>query len=243
MLHHPEVVRKAQEEIDRVIGSDRLPTFADRPHLPYIDAIWKESLRWNVMAPLSIPHATTEDDEFEGYHIPKGSILLPLTVYVPGIIGRTFLLTLDCRSFCHDPSVYSEPDKYRPERFLGDNPERDPDKSGVFGWGRRICPGRGLAQQGGWMLLAKTLASMDILPVKDANGRDVLPALQGVDGVAGMPNPFRAVFRPRSEKHAEMIAGLSKGASYDYDDAELFEKLYDQVCTERRNGVSLTEKV
>ena len=52
MMTHPEVQRKAQAEIDRVIGNDRFPTLADQPDLPYIDALTKEVLRWNPVTPL-----------------------------------------------------------------------------------------------------------------------------------------------------------------------------------------------
>ena len=52
MIMYPEVQRKAQEEIDRVIGNDRLPTLADQPNLPYVEAVAKEVLRWNPVAPL-----------------------------------------------------------------------------------------------------------------------------------------------------------------------------------------------
>jgi len=52
MVTHPEVQRKAQAEIDRVVGNDRLPTSADQPNLPYIDALVKEVLRWHPVAPL-----------------------------------------------------------------------------------------------------------------------------------------------------------------------------------------------
>lgn len=76
MTLHPEVQKKAQDEIDRVVGSDRFPSFSDRANLPYVDAIVKEVLRWNPVAPLSLPHTTIEDDMFEGYYIPKGTIVL-----------------------------------------------------------------------------------------------------------------------------------------------------------------------
>ena len=76
MALHPEVQKKAQEEIDRVGGPDRLPTFDDQPDLPYVDALLKEILRWNPVAPLGLPHVTTSDDTFEGYYIPKGSMLI-----------------------------------------------------------------------------------------------------------------------------------------------------------------------
>lgn len=72
----PHVVRKAQEEIDRVIGNDRLPTSMDRPNLPYIEAVVKEVLRWHPVAPMGLPHTSTTEDVFEGYLIPKGSMVI-----------------------------------------------------------------------------------------------------------------------------------------------------------------------
>lgn len=77
MVVYPEVQRKAQMEIDQVIGTDRLPGFQDRQNLPYIDAMVKEVLRWHPVAPMGLPHMTTEDDIYKGYLIPKGAYLLP----------------------------------------------------------------------------------------------------------------------------------------------------------------------
>jgi cytochrome P450 len=76
MTIFPNVLRKAQEEIDRVVGRDRLPTFKDRPRLPFINAVQLEMLRWGPIGPLNIPHALTEDDVYDGYLIPKGSIVV-----------------------------------------------------------------------------------------------------------------------------------------------------------------------
>ena len=76
MTMFPHVFRKAQAEIDAVIGRDRLPTLADRPRLPYINAVQRETLRWNPVGPLGIPHATLEDNVYNGYLIPKGSVVI-----------------------------------------------------------------------------------------------------------------------------------------------------------------------
>ena len=76
MVLYPDAQKKAQEEIDRVIGNDRLPCFDDRDNLPYVDAIVKEVLRWHPVGPMGLPHSTTEDDTYEGYHIPKGSLVI-----------------------------------------------------------------------------------------------------------------------------------------------------------------------
>jgi cytochrome P450 len=77
MTIYPDVQRKAQEEIDRIVGNDRLPGFNDRENLPYIDAIVKEVLRWHPVAPMGLPHMTSEDDIYNGFLIPKGALLLP----------------------------------------------------------------------------------------------------------------------------------------------------------------------
>lgn len=77
MLMFPEVQKRAQDEIDNVIGGGRLPTSADRDALPYIEAIMKETHRWHQVLPMCIPHTSTEEDVCRGYRIPKGSILLP----------------------------------------------------------------------------------------------------------------------------------------------------------------------
>ena len=82
MTLYPEVQRKAQEEIDRVLGVGRLPKMIDRVNLPYIDAVVKETLRWHPVAPMGIPHMSVDDDMYEGYYIPKGSLIMPNIWYV-----------------------------------------------------------------------------------------------------------------------------------------------------------------
>ncbi|OKP05847.1 O-methylsterigmatocystin oxidoreductase [Penicillium subrubescens] len=124
MTLFPGVQRKAQEEIDQVLGG-RLPTVADRGKLPYADAIVKEALRWHPVAPMGIPHVSVEDDLLNGFYIPKGSLIMP----------NIWALT-------HDSEVYHDPMVFKPERFLGIDgrePEMDPHAV-VFGFGRRVCP-------------------------------------------------------------------------------------------------------
>ena len=94
LVLYPEVQKKAQAEIDAVIGPNRLPDFEDRPFLPYINAVMKESMRWHLVGPLggpdlssfslciiltgskAIPHMATNDDEYDGYYIPKGTVVI-----------------------------------------------------------------------------------------------------------------------------------------------------------------------
>lgn len=124
----PEIQRRAQAELDSVLGSPvsnnfRLPTFEDGPSLPYITALVKESLRWIPVQPISLPHASLEDDEFRGWRIPKGSVILP-----------------NVWTMLHDEGTYKDPFTFRPERFLTNiahEAEPDPGEFGAFGFGRR----------------------------------------------------------------------------------------------------------
>ncbi|TFY58716.1 hypothetical protein EVJ58_g6245 [Rhodofomes roseus] len=84
MVLHPEVYKQAQDEMDRVVGHDRLPTLEDRDSLPYLECIQKETYRWLCPVPLSLPHASSEDDEYRGYFIPKGTTVIPNLWICPG---------------------------------------------------------------------------------------------------------------------------------------------------------------
>ena len=83
MILFPEVQKKAQAELMFVVGANRLPEYDDEPSLPYIRAIAKECLRWRSVVPLGIPHRALEEDEYRGFRIPKGSIVLANIWCVP----------------------------------------------------------------------------------------------------------------------------------------------------------------
>ncbi|KAG1855197.1 cytochrome P450 [Suillus subalutaceus] len=159
MTLFPDVQKKAQAEIDAVVGPDRLPTFADRDSLPYAEALVKEVLRWNVVVPTGFPHRVTEDDIHDGYYIPKGSLVMP---------NIWFML--------NNPRTYANPEQFNPERFLAKNgkePEMEP-RTACFGFGRRICPGLHLADASIWISTAMTLAVFDISKVVE-NGVEITP--------------------------------------------------------------------
>jgi len=75
-LLYPHTMKAAQEELDRVVGNERMPTFDDEQNLPYIRAMAKETLRWRPITKFGVNHASTEDDWYEGYFIPKGSVVM-----------------------------------------------------------------------------------------------------------------------------------------------------------------------
>lgn len=75
MATHPEIQRKAQQEIDDVVGSGRQVNLDDRESLPYVEALVRELVRWRPVLPLGVAHCITQDDIYKGHYIPKGELL------------------------------------------------------------------------------------------------------------------------------------------------------------------------
>ncbi|KAG2150439.1 cytochrome P450 [Suillus clintonianus] len=159
MVLYPEVQAKAQSEIDAVIGSTRLPCFEDRPSLPYVEAILREMLRWNPALPLGIPHATSSEDIFQGYLIPKGTWVI-----------------INSWAMSRDEEKYPDPDEFRPERHFGSDGSLNSGSitnSPVFGFGRRICPGRFATDSMMWAAIVSILATFRIEKARDVDGREI----------------------------------------------------------------------
>ena len=164
MIAHPEYQKRAQDELDTVVGRSRAPTFADAPNLPYIQALVKESLRWRPPLPLGIPHATTEDDWYEGMFIPKGTMCIV--------------------NFwqCHrDPAAYG-PDaaSFNPERFLDEHGglipgpvETRDDGHSTYGFGRRACVGKHAANDSLFITMATVLWAVQLEHGRDENGKEI----------------------------------------------------------------------
>ncbi|EAU84014.2 cytochrome P450 [Coprinopsis cinerea okayama7 len=182
----PEVHKKAQVEIDAVVGNDRLPTFEDRQNLPYINALVSEVLRWHAVTPTSVPHRVLEDDIHNGYFIPKGSL----------VIANVW-------NMLHDPRVYHNPMDFKPERFLGPTPEPDP-RNACFGFGRRICPGRILADASVYISVAMLIATFNVSKAVK-NGEVVEPPLGQTSGTVSHPLAFECTIKPRSQKAIDLI--------------------------------------
>ncbi|KAL1742787.1 cytochrome P450 [Schizophyllum fasciatum] len=188
MCLHPEVQDRAQAEIDKVVGSDRLPLVSDMDACPYVWACCLEALRWHVVLPLAVPHSTTEDMFHDGYLIPKGSIVLS-----------------NLWAISRDENEYPEPNTYNPERFLGENPQRNP-QDWVFGFGRRACPGRLMALESIFIVCATTLATMRI---SQKIGRDGIPMpidTAQTAGLASHPMLFEYEIKPRSEHARSLVS-------------------------------------
>jgi len=173
LLENPEIVHKAQAQLDAVIKPGYLPDFTDEENLPYITALTMESLRWRDVVPIAIPRCLQVDDEYKGYRIPKGSIVIPNVWHVSeSLLPQTILINL--RAMLHDEDVYPDPFTFKPERFLTKDGKIDETiwdpRHACFGFGRRICPGRHMAFSAVWIALASILYSFNIEKAKDESG-------------------------------------------------------------------------
>ncbi|EKM77276.1 hypothetical protein AGABI1DRAFT_77728 [Agaricus bisporus var. burnettii JB137-S8] len=190
MALYPNVQKKAQAELDQVLGS-RLPEFNDRPSLPYINALLKECARWQLVTPLAISHMSSNADEYNGYHIPKGTY----------VIGNAW-------SILHDPKIYRDPFLFNPDRFLKngeiDPSVRDPTVAS-FGFGRRICPGRFFADASLFSTVTHVLAVFDIKPSLDKNGKEIEIKPDMTNGLLSYPESFECTITPRSNETEQLI--------------------------------------
>lgn len=199
LLLYPEAQQKGQAEVDAVVGNDRLPTLEDIPNLPYTRASVKETFRWFPTTILgAIPHATTEDDYYNGYHIPKDATII-----------------LNTWTIHRDPARHPRPERFEPERYLGDETSSadsanlfDVSKRDhfVFGAGRRICPGMHIADRSMFLAVSRFYWAFDVRPKKDKNGNDILPVQDKCGhGFVTIPDRYQVEITPRSEKKAEMV--------------------------------------
>lgn len=200
MLLFPDVQRKAQAEIDRVIGLDRLPVTEDMADLQYIRGCMKESLRWMPTTILgAVPHAVTQDDEYKGYFIPKGA----------GVMNNVWSIHMD-------PKRHPNPRVFNPERYENDRQSlgdaavnADPSKRDTFtfGAGRRICPGIHVAERSLFLGMSRILWAFNIEPALDDQGKPIIPDPDRLtQGFVCMPEEFPARITPRSKERAEMVA-------------------------------------
>ncbi|KAL9102073.1 MAG: hypothetical protein Q9187_009166 [Circinaria calcarea] len=211
MVLFPDVQRKAQEEIDRIVGPDRLPNVDDSQNLPYIRGCIKESLRWMPTAILGIiPHALIRDDEYMGYRLPKGAGVL-LNVY----------------SIHMDPKRYPQPRAFDPDRYKDDfqtladsatNPDPSKRDQYTFGAGRRICQGMHVAERSLFLGISTLLWGFDFSPAEDADGQLLIPDPEKLtQGLVTMPEPYEAKITPRSSQKVEIIKREWEAAQNELD--------------------------
>lgn len=183
MALFPNVVIKAHEELDRIVGNDRLPAIDDIKSMPYIRGTVKESLRWMpTTINGAIPHAATADDTIDGYDIPAGA----------GIALAVWTVN-------NDPAIFPDPRAFKPERYtvdlgVGEAAQASDVRERIwtFGAGRRICPGLHLAENTLSLAIARLLWAFDISKERDGDGEEIAidPAAL-TQSVAVCPLPFK----------------------------------------------------
>ena len=127
------------------------------------------------------------------------------------------------RWYTHDPNVYSDPMSFNPDRFLASTPPPDPNNY-IFGFGRRICPGRLLAESSVWLTVARSLATLDIRKGIE-NGKEVEPLLQFTPGIISHPHPFKATIRARSPTYAQLIRAIETDHPWEKSSAKALESI------------------
>lgn len=164
LVNNPRVLRKAQQEVDNHVGRDRRVQESDMKNLVYLQAIIKETLRLYPVAPLSLPHESTDDCIVGGYIVPKGTQLF-----------------VNIWKIHHDPQIWTDPLEFQPERFLTD--ENRIDVKGQyfnflpFGSGRRMCPGISLALESMLFILANIIHGFEFQ--NPSNGQIDMTGAQG----------------------------------------------------------------
>ncbi|KAI0403570.1 cytochrome P450 [Xylaria palmicola] len=161
MVLYPETQKLAHEELDIVVGRVRPPKWEDYVKMPYLQAMVREVLRWRPTSPLGLLHVATEDIDYKGYRIPKGAIILP-NIWA---INRS-------------PSIYgADAHEFNPSRFLDhctnqllpSLPNTKGEGQVVFGFGRRICPGRPVANR---LIAIYIMTMLWALRIEPAEGPD-----------------------------------------------------------------------
>lgn len=183
LIRQPEVMARAQAELDNVIGLDRVVSESDLEHLPYLEAVVKEVLRVRPGAPIAVNHESREETCVAGYTFPAYTRLI-----------------FNIHAIHRDPAVYDRPEEFRPERFLrGGEQQQQEDlfQFMPFGAGRRICPGMSLANVNMCHILAHLLHSFDWRLPGEANPRE-LDMEERFDGItAPRLHPLLAMAHPR----------------------------------------------
>ncbi|KAL5320098.1 hypothetical protein ACEPPN_013160 [Leptodophora sp. 'Broadleaf-Isolate-01'] len=198
MMMFPEVQRTAQEILDRVVGSDRLPTLDDAADIQYIRACVKETIRWMPTVILGSPHANTEEDYYNGYRIPEGST----------IVNNVWAMNMDSK---RNP----KPREFDPLRFIDDyqsehqsatNKDENQRQNWIFGAGRRLCQGMHIAERSLLMGVSRMLWGFNFERPTDENGIVIPVDIDDlVGGITMQPADFKVNIVPRSKERADII--------------------------------------
>ncbi|XP_059479051.1 methyl farnesoate epoxidase-like [Neocloeon triangulifer] len=181
MVRYPHVQRKVQEELDNVVGQERLPGLQDRPSLSYTEATIMEALRVSSVVPMGVPHAPLmtckADVPFRGYVIPKNA-----------------RIAMNLAQIHMDPKIWGDPENFRPERFLNEEGKLIKQDALVpFGLGKRQCLGEALARNNLFLFFAGILQRFTLSVPKGEEP----PSVEPTGGFTLAPRNSRAKITPR----------------------------------------------
>ena len=175
---NPEIQRKAQQEIDDVVGNgDRPVEFADRTSLPYIQALIQDLIRIADIHPIGVVHSPSEDVEMDGFLIPKGSFVFPNFHHIH-----------------HDPMYWEKPNELYPEHWLDAEGNFISKREGflAFGVGKRKCPGQEVAQMELFTFLSNLLKNFTFKLTPEDTGK-----IESTAGVVVSPKPYPIILESR----------------------------------------------
>ncbi|KAE8339945.1 hypothetical protein BDV24DRAFT_134773 [Aspergillus arachidicola] len=202
---HPEAVKAAQDELDRVVGSDRLPTLNDLSHLPYVEAFVKEVLRWRPLV-LAATHSVTQDDDYRGYRIPRHAVIL----------SNQWAMDMD-------REVWDSPDQFRPDRWMSDM-KRMPS---AFGLGQRMCAGQYMAMESLLIMASRMLWAFTFEHAWEGGKRIEIDSWAfHEESLFLVPKPYRARIQPRDQHRLHVIQSAWQTAERDIN------PLLDQIGQE-----------
>ncbi|KAF6990795.1 hypothetical protein CFC21_007951 [Triticum aestivum] len=183
LVRNPRVQKKLQEELDSVVGRDRVMSETDFQNLPYLMAVVKESLRLHPPTPLMLPHKASASVKVGGYSIPKGANVM-----------------VNVWAVARDPKVWSSPLEFRPERFLEESIDIKGSDFRVlpFGAGRRVCPGAQLGINLVASMIGHMLHHFEWSLPEGARPEDI-SMMESPGLVTFMGTPLQAVATPRLE--------------------------------------------
>lgn len=243
MAAFPDIQKEVQKEVDAQYGDKRMPRLAEARELPFLKAcllevslpppaclrrssssnvkgncsltaptdinfLPQQVLRWRPPAPTVIPHAASEDGTYKGYFIPKGTTII-----------------MNSWAIQHDPDEYQDPETFNPSRFLNNEfgvlegkDTTGRKQSYAFGAGRRLCPGKRMAENSVLMAMAKIIWAFDVVSPGGPPDTDAKRAFK--DGVIVGPHEFPLKFVLRNEAKRESI-------QHEWDEADRFLSRYE----------------
>ncbi|XP_072040944.1 cytochrome P450 2J4-like [Amphiura filiformis] len=171
MMAYPEIQDKVQQEIDNVVGRNRLPNISDKEQMPYTEATLMEIQRIASIVPLGVPHYASEETTLFGYTIPQNTIIMS-----------------NIWAIHHDPATWKDSEIFRPERFLnGDKLAKQPEEYLPFSAGRRVCLGENLAKMELFLFFSQLLHRFTFKKPKDVQNL----CFDGKIGGTNSPSDYR----------------------------------------------------